>query len=128
VTVIDASAVLALLQDEPGADAVEEAIDRGAVISAVNLAEVLAKMADAGAAPTLAANLVLGLFVEVEPYGLAAALDSAEIRVAAPRAGLSLGDRACLSLARSRDLPVLTADHAWLALAATLGVTTDAVR
>ena len=50
--VLDASAVLTLLQDEAGADEVEDAIDNGAVISAVNLAEVLGKMVDAGATPT----------------------------------------------------------------------------
>ena len=71
--VLDASAVLALLQDERGADAVEDAVDEGALISAVNLSEVLAKMTDAGATAHEAADLIVSLFVEVEPFGLASA-------------------------------------------------------
>lgn len=126
--VLDASAVLALLQDEPGADAVEDAIDRGAVISAVNLTEVLGKMADAGATPDRAVDLVLGLFVEVVPFGLREAHDCAVIRVAAPRSGLSLGDRACLSLARARGLPALTADRTWAGLTRALAVDIRALR
>lgn len=126
--VLDASAVLALLQDEAGADVVEDAIDGGAIISAVNLAEVLAKMADAGVSVDRAADLVLGLFVEVEPCALPAAVDSARIRDVTARWGLSLGDRVCLSLARSRALPLVTADRAWSALAEPLDVTVHTIR
>mgnify|MGYP001813721253 FL=1 len=128
MTVLDASAVLALLQDEPGADAVENAIDDGAVISAVNLSEVLAKMADVGATPDRAIELIGGLFVEVVPFGLQAAHDGAVIRSELPRSGLSLGDRACLALAHSRGLPVITADRAWLDLAAPLEVEVSSIR
>jgi PIN domain nuclease of toxin-antitoxin system len=128
VTVLDASAVLALLQDEPGVDAVEDAIDGGAIISAVNLSEVLTKLADAGAAPERAIELIGGLFVEVVPYGLQTAIDGAVIRRAEPRSGLSLGDRACLSLARARVLPVLTADHAWLDLGPRFQVAVSSLR
>jgi len=126
--VLDASAVLALLQDEAGADEVEDAIDNGAVISAVNLAEVLGKMVDAGAAPEAATGLVLGLFAEVEPFGLQAARDTAAIRAAAPDRSLSMGDRACLSLARLSGLPVVTADQAWRQVAGPLEVDVRVVR
>jgi ribonuclease VapC len=126
--VLDASAVLALLQDEAGADEVEEAIDSGAVISAVNLAEVLGKMVDAGATPDAAAGLVLGLFAEVEVFGLQAARDTAAIRAVAPDRSLSMGDRACLSLARLRSLPVVTADRAWRQVAGPLEVDVRVVR
>ena len=128
MTVLDASAVLALLQDEPGADVVEDAIDRGAVVSAVNLAEVVTKMVDAGAAVDRAADLVLGLFVEVEPYALQAAVDAARIRSVTTERGLSLGDRACLSLARSRELSLITADRAWSEVAEPLGLTIRTIR
>lgn len=128
MTVLDASAVLALLQDEPGADTVEDAIDEGAIISSVNLAEVLSKMVDAGASADAAAGLVLGLFTEIEPYGLQAALGSAQIRAAAPKAGLSLAGRACLTLARTLDLPVITADRDWLRVAEPLGADVRAIR
>lgn len=122
MTVLDASAVLALLQDEPGAGLVEDAVEDGAIISAVNLSEVLAKMADVGATPDRSLELILGLFTEVVPYELQAAFDGAVIRSAEPRSGLSLGDRACLSLARERNQPVLTADRAWEGTASTFGV------
>lgn len=126
--VLDASAVLALLQDETGADAVEDAIDEGAVISAVNLSEVLAKMVDAGSSADSAADLIVSLFVDVTPFGLESAREGARIRSIVRPAGLSLGDRACLALARSRGLPAITADHAWLDHASTLGVEIRSLR
>lgn len=126
--VLDASAVLALLRDEAGADEVEDAIDTGAVISAVNLSEVLTKMTDAGASANEAADLIVSLFVEVEPFGLASAREVAHIRNTVRSAGLSLGDRACLALARSRGLPAITADRAWLQHAARLGIDIRSVR
>jgi PIN domain nuclease of toxin-antitoxin system len=126
--ILDASAVLALLQDERGADAVEDAVDEGAVISAVNLSEVLAKMADAGATAHEAADLIVSLFVEVEPFGLASARRAAHIRGQLPNTGLSLGDRACLALAAARGLPVLTADQAWLAYSERLAIDVRSIR
>ena len=120
--ILDASAVLALLRDERGADAVEDAVDEGALISAVNLSEVLAKMTDAGATAQAAADLIVSLFVEVEPFGLTSARNAARIRGLIPSAGLSLGERACPGLAAARGLPVVTADRAWLDHAGRLGV------
>lgn len=137
MTVLDASAVLALLLDKPGADAVEDAIDDdavedaiddGAVISAVDLSEVLLKMAHAGADPERAVGLIGGLFVEVVPYGLDAAEDGAAVGSTARGSGLSLGDRACLSLARARTRRVLTADRAWLDHASALDVQVTTIR
>ena len=126
--VLDASAVLALLQDERGANAVEDAVDEGAVISAVNLSEVLTKMTDAGATADDAADLIVSLFVEVEPFGLASARRAARIRGMLPSSGLSLGDRACLALAAARGLSVVTADRAWLDHAGRLGIDVRSIR
>jgi PIN domain nuclease of toxin-antitoxin system len=126
--VLDASAVLALLQDEPGADAVEDAIEDGTIISAVNLTEVLAKMVDAGATTDAAADLIVSLFVEIKPFGLESAREAARIREASPSSGLSLGDLACLSLGRLLELPVITADRAWLRAAATVDVEVQTIR
>lgn len=126
--VLDASAVLALLQDETGADAVEDAIDEGAVISALNLSEVLVRMVDAGASADAAADLIVSLFVDVSQFGLESAREGARIRSIVRPAGLSLGDRACLALARSRSLPVITAHRAWLDHAAALGVEIRSIR
>lgn len=125
---LDASAVLALLQDEPGADEVEGAIEDGAIISAVNLSEVLATMVDAGATADVAADLIVSPFVEIAPFDLESAMDAVRTRQATPPAGLSLGDRACLSLGRLRKLPVITSDRAWLGVSASLGIEVRSIR
>jgi ribonuclease VapC len=116
--VLDASALLAHLRDEPGADVVAEAIASGVVISTVNLAEVFSRVADRGADPAkLAAELtqsgLLDGAITVEPFTAADAIDTARLRPLTRDAGLSLGDRACLALARRLGAPALTADTAW---------------
>jgi ribonuclease VapC len=120
--VLDASALLAHLRDEPGADVVAEAIASGAVISTVNLAEVFSRVADRGGDPAkLAAELtqsgLLDGAITVEPFTAADAIDTGRLRPLTRVAGLSLGDRACLALARRLDAPALTADTAWQGVA-----------
>jgi ribonuclease VapC len=120
--VLDASALLAHLRDEPGADVVAEAIAGGAVISTVNLAEVFSRVADRGGDPAkLAAELtqsgLLDGAITVEPFTAADAIDTARLRPLTRVAGLSLGDRACLALARRLDAPALTADTDWQGVA-----------
>jgi ribonuclease VapC len=120
--VLDASALLAHLRDEPGADVVAEAIASGAVISTVNLAEVFSRAADRGADPAkLAAELtqsgLLDGAITVEPFTAADAIDAGRLRPLTRDAGLSLGDRACLALARRLDTPALTADTDWQGVA-----------
>ena len=116
--VLDASALLAHLRDEPGADVVAEAIASGAVISTVNLAEVFSRVADRGGDPAkLASELtqsgLLDGAITVEPFTAADAIDAGRLRPLTRDAGLSLGDRACLALARRLDAPALTADTDW---------------
>lgn len=120
--VLDASALLAHLRDEPGADVVAEAIAGGAVISTVNLAEVFSRVADRGEDPAkLAAELtqsgLLDGAITVEPFTAADAIDAGRLRPLTRDAGLSLGDRACLALARRLDAPALTADTEWQGVA-----------
>jgi ribonuclease VapC len=120
--VLDASALLAHLRDEPGADVVAEAIASGAVISTVNLAEVFSRIADRGEDPAkLAAELtqsgLLDGAITVEPFTAADAIDAGRLRPLTRDAGLSLGDRACLALARRLDAPALTADTDWQGVA-----------
>lgn len=112
--VLDSSALLALLQDEPGAATVEAALP-GAVMSPANLAEVLAKGADRGLDVTEQLQLLTSLGIGIEPVTVEDARLSAEVRRAdSPDAPvLSLGDRLCLALALRLDAPVLTADQAW---------------
>ncbi|BDG30120.1 type II toxin-antitoxin system VapC family toxin [Thermus thermophilus] len=119
--VLDASALLALLKGEPGAERVAEVLERGAYLSAVNLAEVLSKLADWGEDPAEAQARMegvglLGAAVEVLPFTGEDALEVARLRALTRAYGLSFGDRACLALARRLGLPALTAERAWAEL------------
>jgi ribonuclease VapC len=116
--VLDASALLAYLRDEPGAEVVSEAIAGGAAVSAVNLAEVLSRVADRGRDPAalvvrMTERGLLGGAIAVESFTTADAVETARLRPLTRKAGLSLGDRACLALARRLEAPALTADLAW---------------
>ena len=119
--VLDASALLAYLGDEPGAEAVAHAISGGATLSAVNLAEALGTLASRGARPAavvgdlLARGLLAGA-ITVEPFTMADAVEVARLRPLTRPAGLSLADRACLALAGRLSSPALTADQAWARL------------
>lgn len=111
---LDASAVLALLHREAGADVVLRHLD-DAMMSAVNLAEVGARLADHGMPKAEIRDVAEAIGVDVVPFDESQAYAAAFLRP--PRArGLSLGDRACLALAMARGVPVLTADKAWAAL------------
>lgn len=110
--VMDASAVLALVFRERGREHVAVALPN-ALISSVNLTEVMSKMLDSG----LSSDQVDG---QLEEFSLIAAdfdrdlaMQTALLRAATRHKGLSLGDRACLALAMRERLPVMTADHAW---------------
>jgi PIN domain nuclease of toxin-antitoxin system len=113
--VLDASAVLALMNDEPGADKVWPHLP-GAHLSAVNAAEVVAKLVDAGAESEAAAEALDRLGARIEPFGVDDILPAARIRAVTRSAGLSLGDRACLALASRLQMPALTADREWMRL------------
>lgn len=110
--VLDASAVLALVNAEPGWERVSEALP-DAVMSAVNLSEVVGKLVDHGLPAGEASALLAGLGLTILPFGLDDAFGAGELRAVKGGRRLSLGDRACLQLARSRALPALTADRGW---------------
>ena len=112
-TVLDASAVIAYLNNEPGQTAVAEVLQAGAVMSAVNVAEVAAWLADGGMPEDAVERTMNGIDLEVVPLDATAAIQAGLLRPLTRHAGLSLGDRACLALARQLGLPVLTADRNW---------------
>jgi len=121
VPVLDASALLAYLGNESGADVVADAIAGGATISAVNLGEALSTLAARGSDPVdVASDLtdrgLLDGAIAVEDFTTTDAIEVARLRPLTHSAGLSLADRACLALARRLCTPVLTADQAWTRL------------
>lgn len=113
--VLDASAVIAFLRREKGAEVVASAIP-GAAISAVNLSEVAAWLSDASTEEGKIRLTLDGLQLECSDFDGEAAFASANLRKATREKGLSFGDRACLALAKRLDLPVLTADRSWAEL------------
>lgn len=113
--VLDASAVLALLNRERGWEMVE-AVLADAAIAAPNLAEVLTRLSDAGVPDKEAWNIVALLDLECVAFSAGHAREAARLRAPTRALGLSLGDRACLALARALKRPVYTADKAWGAL------------
>ena len=115
--VLDASALLALINDERGAEVVEAALP-SAVIGAVNLAEVVGKLRDTGLSAT-EADEVTGLFhLDVRPFTARQAALAGHLRPVTKALGLSLGDQACLALAAEVGATVLTGDADWTKLAA----------
>ena len=129
--VLDASALLAYLQGEEGSLTIQAALATGALISAVNYAEVLSKLSEAGEDAEVAdrrlneQGLVGGLLELVE---LTAddAVRIASLRAVTRARGLSLGDRACLATALRLERPVLTADRSWTLL--DVGVSVHLIR
>jgi len=122
MAVLDASAVLALLNSEPGAATVA-AVLNGASISAVNLAEVAAKLSDYGMTKRDIENALGNLGLRVHPLDEAGAFASAALRQPTRSAGLSLGDRCCLALGGALNEAVVTADRAWTRLGMNISVT-----
>jgi len=121
--VLDASALLAAIQSEPGAETVGEALPEAAV-STVNLSEVVAKLADWGVPEAEIEELLTGFGLEVHPFDETQAFAAGFLRPATRSAGLGLGDRACLALGTALGRPVLTTDRSWAALDLSIEVRT----
>jgi ribonuclease VapC len=109
-TVVDASVVLAWLQDEPGADEAEPMLMEG-LIGAANWSEVLQKARQHGAPAGIVGRLLASFGLAVVDVGAADAELAAEMW--RPGTALGLADRLCLALGLRMNLPVVTADAAW---------------
>jgi len=126
-TVLDASALLALIHRETGQEIVADAVV-DSVISAVNLAEVIGKLAERGVPLDRAEAIALSFGIEVVSLDAGLAARAGQLRPSTRYAGLSLGDHCCLAIAMSLGLPVLTAEAAWEPLADTLGIEVRNIR
>lgn len=112
MVVFDASAVLAFVFDERGADVVQGYLS-SAIICAPNVTEIVTRLIDEGRTADEASNQYLALGLPVIELDRALALRAGVLRTIGRDRGLSLGDRACLALAERENLVAVTADRAW---------------
>ena len=125
--VLDASALLAMLRGEPGGNEVAEVLDRSAMLT-VNLAEVVGFYARRGSGEAETRRLLAALPMRIYDFDAELAYAVGLLAPMTMKAGLSLGDRACLSLARRLQTKVLTADRSWLRVAADVAVGIEVIR
>ncbi|MGA3346146.1 MAG: type II toxin-antitoxin system VapC family toxin [Terracidiphilus sp.] len=111
--VFDASAILAYLQGEGGAEKLTKEILDHAVVSTVNLAEVQSKLVKKGHDPEEAWDEILSLVQAEEPFTSDQAKVTGDLITATEKYGLSLGDRSCLALAIALKAPVYTTEQLW---------------
>ena len=110
--VLDSTAVIALLYSEPGHQYVQEVLDKSAV-SAVNLAEIVNKLAQRGPTSEVVRQSLVQLKLRVEDWSEGMAYQSVEFAPYSKSHGLSFGDRACLTLAKQLRATVVTSDKTW---------------
>jgi PIN domain nuclease of toxin-antitoxin system len=125
--VLDASALLALLRDEPGAGKVAEAIADSRMCS-VNYAEVVSHFIHAGMPAGEVDAMLKPLPMAIVDADQGLATIAGRLRSTTAEAGLSLGDRFCLALARRDGLTALTADKQWRIVADAAGVAVSVIR
>ena len=122
---LDSSAILALLNEEPGKDRVKAAL-KDSIISSVNYCEVLTKLSDSGFTEAESIEIFRLLNLPVINFDRETARIAARLRSKTKRYGLSLGDRSCLALALVRNLKAVTAERIWSKLK--IGVRIEIVR
>ena len=110
--VLDASALLTVLNEEPGKERVEAILSQAAV-STVNLAETIGKLLDAGMSEEDARTSLDLLDLDVVDFDFEMAQIAGALKPSSKTLGLSLGDRCCLALGLARKNSVVTADRSW---------------
>jgi ribonuclease VapC len=110
--VLDSTALIAVVEQEPGYQRVEELLDNS-TISTVNLAETMNKLVDRGSPAETVREALVNLELAVEDWSEDMAYRSAEFTRFNKSHGLSLGDRACLTLAKQLRATAVTSDRTW---------------
>ena len=128
--VLDTSAVLASVFGEPGADKVDSYVqaDSHLLITSVNMVEVVSKLLDKGIPIDIALQLLQPLGLDEITVGDSLGAIAARLRPLTRSAGLSLGDRCCLALAKAKGAPALTSDRNWSDIAKAAGVKVELIR
>jgi len=119
--VLDTSAIIALINEEPGGERVGQVV-RGASVSVVNLCEVVGYLIFRGLTPDMVNDALEPLEFTTILADPDLAREAGYLRAVTASAGLSLGDRFCLALARQLRLPAYTADRQWAKLPEAIGV------
>ena len=114
--VLDASALLAVINDEPGAEKLTPQLLEAAVVSTVNLAEAQGKLVREGTDPDEAWQDVLSPIREAAEFTAEQAKLAGSLIAHTRALGLSLGDRACLALGMVLNAPIYTVDRSWKSL------------
>ena len=125
--ILDASALIAMLRSEPGGDMVADSLGE-ARMSVVNHAEVVSHYARAGGDAAAIAAMLRPLPIALVEADGDLAMDAGLLAAPTEPAGLSLGDRFCLALAKREGLPAWTADRAWARIADAVGVEVRVIR
>jgi ribonuclease VapC len=113
--VLDASAFLAIIRGEPGADIASARLP-GCIMSAVNMSEAMMRGLEKGSPLDLMRELLAAQQVSVVPFDDELAIAAALLRPATRHLGLSFADRACIATAVGHNATVVTADRAWATL------------
>jgi ribonuclease VapC len=122
LAVLDSSALLAFINQEVGFEKVEEYLPH-AIVSSVNLAEVVTVLSSIDMQEDVILGIIRDLDLEISNFDQAQAIQTGLLRHKTKHAGLSLGDRACLNLGASKNIPVVTSDKIWV----TLGLSNELV-
>jgi ribonuclease VapC len=125
--VLDASAVIALILGEKGAERIADIVDDCA-LSTVNLAEIVGYFARNGASEAAIRNLFDGLQINIMPFDAELATATGLLLPPTRAAGLLLGDRACLALARKLRVKAMTTDRSWSRIARASDIEIELIR
>ncbi len=123
--VFDSSVVIAILKQERGFESAESSLS-DALISTVNMSEIATYLARNGVPSDTIQEVLASFPIQVVPFEESLAIQTGCLYSSCKHLGLSLGDRACLALAMSRKMPVLTADRVWSKL--DLGISIQVLR